>query len=66
MKLSINNVAKQFKAKKAVDDISFSMENGIYGVARSQWCGENNVDENVMYTDNTRLWNDHMGWKRYL
>ena len=32
MKLSINNVAKQFKAKKAVDDISFSMENGIYGL----------------------------------
>ena len=33
MKLSINNVAKQFKAKKAVDDISFSMENGFWEAA---------------------------------
>ena len=32
MELSINNVTKQFKAKKAVDDISFSMENGVYGL----------------------------------
>ena len=54
MELSINNVTKQFKDKWCL------------WVAWSQWCGENNVDENVMYTDNTRLWNDHMGWKRYL
>lgn len=26
MELSINNVTKQFKVKKAVDDISFSMK----------------------------------------
>ena len=32
MELSINNVTKQFKVKKAVDDISFSMKNGVYGL----------------------------------
>jgi ABC-2 type transport system ATP-binding protein len=32
MELSINNVTKQFKDKKAVNDISFSMENGVYGL----------------------------------
>ena len=32
MELSINNVTKQFKDKKAVNDISFSMENGVYGM----------------------------------
>lgn len=32
MKLNINNVTKQFKDKKAVNDISFSMENGVYGL----------------------------------
>ncbi len=66
MELSINNVTKQFKVKKAVDDISFSMKNGVYGLLGVNGAGKNNVDENVMYTDNTRLWNDHMGWKRYL
>ena len=32
MELSINNVTKQFKDKKAVNDISFSMGNGVYGL----------------------------------
>lgn len=32
MELSINNVTKQFKVKKAVDDISFSMKKGVYGL----------------------------------
>ena len=32
MELSINNVTKQFKVKKAVNDISFSMGNGVYGL----------------------------------
>jgi galliderm_ABC: lantibiotic protection ABC transporter, ATP-binding subunit len=66
MELSINNVTKQFKDKKAVNDISFSMGNGVYGLLGVNGAGKTNVDENVMYTDNTRLWNDHMGWKRYL
>ena len=49
-----------------MNDISFSMGNGVYGLLGVNGAGKNNVDENVMYTDNTRLWNDHMGWKRYL
>lgn len=32
MELRINNVTKQFKNKKAVNDISFSMKKGIYGL----------------------------------
>lgn len=32
MELSINNVTKQFKNKKAVNDISFSMQKGVYGL----------------------------------
>ena len=66
MELSINNVTKQFKDKKAVNDISFSMGNGVYGLLGVNGAGKTTFDENVMYTDNTRLWNDHMGWKRYL
>ena len=43
MELSINNVTKQFKVKKAVDDISFSMKNGVYGLL-----GVNVRENNVM------------------
>lgn len=32
MELRINNVTKQFKNKKAVNDISFSMKKGVYGL----------------------------------
>lgn len=32
MELSINNITKQFKNKKAVNDLSFSMQKGVYGL----------------------------------
>ena len=65
MELSINNVTKQFKVKKAVDDISFSMKNGVYGLLGVNGAGKTTLMR-MLCTDNTRLWNDHMGWKRYL
>ena len=49
MELSINNVTKQFKDKKAVNDISFSMGNGVYGLLGVNGAGENNVDENALH-----------------
>ena len=40
MELSINNVTKQFKDKKAVNDISFSMGNGVMGCLESMVRGK--------------------------
>ena len=57
MELSINNVTKQFKDKKAVNDISFSMENGVYDGSETYRSGT------YVTTDGTEIgdW-DRNGW----
>ncbi len=43
--LEVNHLKKYFTTQKAVDDISFKVEKGtIFGLARSQRCGQNHPD----------------------
>ena len=61
MELSINNVTKQFKDKKAVNDISFSMGNGVYGLLGVNGAGKTTLMRMLCTLTTPDCGNDHMG-----
>ncbi len=49
MELELKKLTKEFQGFKAVDDITLTMSNGVYGLLGVNGAG-NNADENALHT----------------
>lgn len=43
--LEIVNLSKSYNGKKALDNINFKLENGLYGLLRTKWSREEYINE---------------------
>ena len=65
MELNIKGLTKDFKDFRAVDHVSCSMGQGVYGLLGVNGAGEDDIDADDLYpvTSHRRL--SHMEWKGY-
>lgn len=63
MGLVLKNVSKTFVGKKAVDNVSLTLEKpGVFGLLGTNGARKNHYNKNDIRNNKKRQWRDYMEW----